>query len=726
MLLSSIQRKIAVFSAAAVLATTAALLGYGTWSAYSTRDYVAERVNRLLDATTRDRLAGFAATQAGIIRSELDTAFDAARDMARSFEALAQVPEQGGTRPDLRRTQFNAMLLNVLKGNPRFNGTYSAWEPNALDGNDAGFRNRHDVGSDATGRFLPYWTRDAGGRVAIQPLVEYDSRDLHPNGVMKGGWYIGPMEGNGESILGPLPYVVQGKSVYLATMSVPIMVDGRFRGVAGADFDLAFVQKLAEEVSSKLYDGKASVSIVTDKGLVVAASAHPAAVGGSFRSYTSTWQEDLDTIRGSRQSVALDPGSDSFRALSPITLGRAKTPWAVLITVPRQVVMAEAAALEAKLSARSASDIAMQLTVSLLLVAAAVGGMWLVAGGIARPIQASARFAEGIAAGRLDERLEVTQNDETRTLAVALCKTASDLKQAQQDRIAAQARTEAERKTALAALANELEAKVRGVVEGLAAAADRMGGAAESMTTVAERTHGQAASGSAASAEANTAVQTIASAAEELSASIGEISKQVGTSTRIATEAVQSAGQANAQVQGLTTAAQEIGAIVELISSIAGQTNLLALNATIEAARAGEAGRGFAVVAAEVKNLAGQTAKATTEIAAKVADIQRVTAETASGIRAIGEVITQSREITTGIATAIEEQSATTTEIARNVQQTAAAARDVSRIVAGVGEAADDSRKTAGHVRTLSDEIAAQTTQLRQAVNGFLSGIRAA
>ncbi|KQT55192.1 MULTISPECIES: cache domain-containing protein [unclassified Aureimonas] len=274
----SIQMKIAVLSGVCVLGATGALVLGSSIASNGTVTFVADTVGELVKAKTAQSIASIAATNAGSIRSTLDHAFDSARIMARSFEILAKGDADAPGLDD-RRDRFNAILLGVLKDNPGFNGTYSAWEPDALDGSDGAYKNRRDVGSDATGRFLPYWTRDAGGRVAVQPLVEYDSHDLHPNGVMKGGWYIGPQTGQGESILAPLPYVVQGKNVHLATMSVPITIDGTFKGVVGADFDLAFVQALALDVKRTIYGGSSAISIVSGEGLVVASSEHPEAIG---------------------------------------------------------------------------------------------------------------------------------------------------------------------------------------------------------------------------------------------------------------------------------------------------------------------------------------------------------------------------------------------------------------------------------------------------------------
>ncbi|WP_372339013.1 methyl-accepting chemotaxis protein [Actinoplanes sp. RD1] len=112
--------------------------------------------------------------------------------------------------------------------------------------------------------------------------------------------------------------------------------------------------------------------------------------------------------------------------------------------------------------------------------------------------------------------------------------------------------------------------------------------------------------------------------------------------------------EANQQVADLGQASAQINEVVQAIQAIAAQTNLLALNATIEAARAGEAGKGFAVVAGEVKELSGETERATTEVSAKVSTIQsRVDAVTASlsEIHHAVEEINETQKLISGVLT---------------------------------------------------------------------------
>ena len=290
----------------------------------------------------------------------------------------------------------------------------------------------------------------------------------------------------------------------------------------------------------------------------------------------------------------------------------------------------------------------------------------------------------------------------------------------------ADARAAAQRKADMHQLAGQFQDAVGEIVKTLSSSSTELEAAARTLSKSAEKTRELSSVVSAASEEASTNVQSVASATEEMSSSVTEISRQVQDAARIAGAAVQQAQRTNDRVNKLSQAATRIGDVVELINTIAGQTNLLALNATIEAARAGEAGRGFAVVASEVKALAQQTAKATGEIGHQIADIQAATQESVVAIKEISGTIGRISEISSAIASAVEEQGAATQEIARNIQQ---AAQGTDQVAANIGDVKDGAAETGSastQVLASAQMLSKDSSRLHSEVEQFLNTVRAA
>ena len=294
------------------------------------------------------------------------------------------------------------------------------------------------------------------------------------------------------------------------------------------------------------------------------------------------------------------------------------------------------------------------------------------------------------------------------------------------EQAALQERAEEGRKEAMRTLADQFEADVKAFVDALASSAAEMRTTSQAMSATAEETSHQAAAVAHASEQASGNVQTVAAAAEDLAASIGEIGRQTNQSNAVAETAVVQAEKTQNTVRNLASTAHKIGEVVDLINSIAGQTNLLALNATIEAARAGDAGKGFAVVASEVKALAGQTAKATDDIAAQINAVQGEIESTVDAIEGIVQTIARIREIAGSIAAAVEEQGAATGEIARNVEQAAAGTDEVSVNTAGVTQAAGETGAAATDVLTTADRLFEHSANMRGFVDRFIAQVRAA
>ncbi len=256
--------------------------------------------------------------------------------------------------------------------------------------------------------------------------------------------------------------------------------------------------------------------------------------------------------------------------------------------------------------------------------------------------------------------------------------------------------------------------------------ASAMRDTAQSISSVASDASGRATAAARATEQASSNVFAVASAAEQLSASIEEIGRQVRQSAEVVEQAGQRTEKSVAEIESLAAATQRIDGVLNLIQAIAEQTNLLALNATIEAARAGEAGRGFAVVAHEVKALAGQTAKATSEIGQNISMIQASTRNAVEAVREIGIAVREINDVTSNIAGAVGQQDAATREISQNAQL---AADGNSTLVANIGSLNDaiaNTNKGASSVLSASTDLASTAERLSREVEKFFQDLRAA
>ncbi|MCJ2071044.1 methyl-accepting chemotaxis protein [Methylobacterium sp. J-030] len=386
----------------------------------------------------------------------------------------------------------------------------------------------------------------------------------------------------------------------------------------------------------------------------------------------------------------------------------------------------------AGLAARQSHAEAVRTTVTMLIVMLliALGAMLYAFIGVSRPLTGMTRAMRRLADGDTDITVPFANRpDEIGDMSATVEVFKQNLLHArvlEAETGRARAGAEAQRRQVMRELADRFEAAVGGIVRSVTAAATQLQTTAQSLTATATQTAGQSTSAAAAAKEASSNVTTVAAAAEELGSSVDEIGRQVGSSANVAQTAVQEAGATAHLVQDLSTAARRVGEVVELIAAIASQTNLLALNATIEAARAGAAGRGFAVVATEVKALADQTARATADISAQIAQIQGSTTQAVQAIDGIAGRIREISGLANSVAVAVEEQGAATQEIVRNVAEAATGTEAVTANVSGVAGAAEETGAAAGQVLSAASDMAEQATRLGNEVEHFLATVRAA
>ncbi len=695
----SISTKLLWITSALFLSIVAILSISLWWTLSDQNTELSNQVQETLQTETRDKLEARAGEYGEMVAGFINEAYRIPFSFSGMLESTAE-------ELPLKRDRLELAVAAVLKKNNQISSMYAQFEPNGYDGLDSEFLNvevSHSVAS--SGSLEVYYTRNDDGTVEhnqVDDSAEKYVTTLNEFGIREAEWYLCAKETLKPCLMEPYLYeITPGNNALMTSLTVPVVKHKQFIGVVGVDVNLPVFQALIDKLSKSLYDGQAKVTLLSTRGLVVAASHYSKKARPLSESIDPKLASQIVALHKNGGYMAND---DEIIVAYPIKIPLAKAEWSLAIQVPKAQAFKSSIELNDKMDEMATSLGSILLMVGLAVSILAVVTISIVIRSIIAPLKMIQGRVEHLASadGDLTQSIVVDAHAELIALGKGFNSFIHKLKDliSELKTLAGRTQEESLSSAQIAELTRDSVHRQYGEIESVVTAVNEMSATALEVAKASEQT---------------------AAETEAMSRNVRLSEESLTKAMEYVTTMSQESMQAKVAVSKVAESSTNISRILEVISSIAAQTNLLALNAAIEAARAGEQGRGFAVVADEVRALASKTQSSTDDISVLIDALQQEVIS-ASGIIDKGAeraqmAVSQTEQALTSLnsmVSQIEEISSQVTHIAAAAEEQSAVTEEVNRNITGISDSASELARLAGEAQQSSVVLAELVKQQHQ------------